>query len=210
MSIETKIEQTWEVASIHFNHLPWERISRNLLALSVESKGKLPASAISESLHFPISLVVRDSTYSFGSLDEGSDKPYRKSFFMWFSMNVDILSYEGFLASSYFRWVALASRLLFWNIRPSGIWIGTSWYISWHDIFLISSLARYHLICKFWTRDGEACRLYLIHHHSGIWGPKLGMMISQYSFGWRSWVLHLYSFTEVIPKDTMELSWFLF
>lgn len=86
-----------EVASDHCNHLHgWEHISKKLLTLGVESRGKC----------FTYLTAFFNITFFSGilpvSLDERINKPYSKTFFIWFSMNVNILSYEGFLPSSFF------------------------------------------------------------------------------------------------------------
>ena len=42
-------------------------------------------------------------------LDERTDEPYRKIFFLWLSVNINILSYANFLASSFVCWAASVS-----------------------------------------------------------------------------------------------------
>ena len=97
MNIENDLEKE-SAASIPSNdRFLWERMSRKLLTLGVESRGScsiyLIASVISSLVYLGIQPV---------SLAERIDKPYSKTFFVWFSMNINILSYEGFLASSFF------------------------------------------------------------------------------------------------------------
>ncbi|KAF8802510.1 NCS cytosine-purine permease [Phlegmacium glaucopus] len=61
-----------EVASIYPNRLGWRQVSKKLSTLGIESRGILPV-----------------------PVDERIDKPYIKNFFMWFSMNSNILSFSS-------------------------------------------------------------------------------------------------------------------
>ncbi|KAF8799756.1 cytosine-purine permease [Phlegmacium glaucopus] len=71
MVLEKNLESE-NVTTIHSNRLRWERVSRKLLTLGVESRGIAPVPS-----------------------DERVDKPYSKTFFIWFSMNFNILSFSS-------------------------------------------------------------------------------------------------------------------
>ena len=81
-----------EMEKNYSNHSRWERMSRKLLtSVDVESRGKRFTY-----LTAPFKITIFEGILPV-PLDERIDKPYIKNFFMWFSMNFNILSYEGFL-----------------------------------------------------------------------------------------------------------------
>ena len=173
----------------------WERIFKILLTFGIETRGEhliLLLTSFTHLLHF-----VENLFFSFFPppkgilpvpLDERTDKPYSKIFFIWFSMNVNILSYVlvvEFLASRLI--VFFLSSFCFQDslLRHSAQWY-SDWGFSTHASPSFYFVALSHLIC-----NSSYC-LYtyiyklIYHSNSATWGPKLGMrqiIISRYSFG---------------------------
>jgi hypothetical protein len=107
MNIESEKESS-DVASIPFL---WQRISRKLLTLGVETRGEHLTYIVT---HLPFEIAFFPGI-QLVPLDERTDKPYSKIFFIWFSMNVNILSYVvEFWVRDYFVELFSGSLLGHW------------------------------------------------------------------------------------------------